>query len=132
MAKKILPLLARILLSLVFLKSAWGKMNDFGSVAAKMADAGVTFQTDLFLGGAIAFLVIGGLMLITGWNARFGAALLFIFLIPATVLFHTELINEQTTDQSTQLFKNLGLMGGLLMVMAYGAGDWVVGRKTRS
>ena len=32
----------------------------------------------------------------------------------------------------TQFFKNLGMMGGLLMVAAYGPGRWVILRGRRA
>jgi putative oxidoreductase len=32
----------------------------------------------------------------------------------------------------TEFFKNVGMMGGLLMIAAYGPGRWALGRASRS
>ena len=51
-------------------------------------------------------------------------ALLFLFLIPATYLFHNPvgLVAQARMMQQIQLMKNLAIMGGLLMVFAFGPG----------
>jgi uncharacterized membrane protein YphA (DoxX/SURF4 family) len=48
--------------------------------------------------------------------ARIAASVMFLHLIPVTVLLHDFM--------STQFEKNFGIMGGLLMIAAYGPG-WI-------
>ncbi len=66
--------------------------------------------------GTIVFLLLGSVSLILGYKAKIGALLLILFLVPTTLFFH-----PIATDL-TGLLKNLGLIGGLMMVIAYGPG----------
>jgi putative oxidoreductase len=126
MSNKLLPLIARILLSLVFINSGIKKITSFESVSAKMYDSGITFQTDLFLAGAIFLLLVGSLLLITGYKSKVGAFMIVLFLVPTTIVFHWDFADPK---QVGQLLKNAGLLGGLLMVLSYGTGDISFGKK---
>ncbi len=66
--------------------------------------------------GTVAFLLLGSVSLILGYKAKIGALLIILFLVPATLAFH-----PIATDLSGFL-KNLALIGGLMMVIAYGPG----------
>jgi uncharacterized membrane protein YphA (DoxX/SURF4 family) len=50
-----------------------------------------------------------------------------LFLIPATLIFHTPLGGgfpaEQVQLQQAMMLKNLAIMGGLLAIVVYGAGE---------
>ena len=50
---------------------------------------------------------------ISGWRGRLGAVLLVVFLVPIMVLFHGDVSSAQ---ERIQLFKNLAIIGGLLLV----------------
>ena len=126
MSNKLLPLIARILLSLVFINSGIKKITSFENVSAKMYDSGITFQTDLFLAGAILLLLVGSLLLITGYRSKVGAFMIVLFLVPTTIVFHWDFADPK---QIGQLLKNAGLLGGLLMVLSYGTGDLSLGKK---
>jgi putative oxidoreductase len=84
-------------------------------------------MTSLFLVGAIAVEVLGGLSVILGYKARWGAAVLFAFLIPATLIFHTNFGNQ---TQMIMFLKNLSIMGGLLFVITHGAGPLRLAQST--
>ncbi|MDE5074438.1 MAG: hypothetical protein O4806_22280 [Trichodesmium sp. St5_bin8] len=55
-----------------------------------------------------------------GYKARYGALALVGFLIPATLVFHNIFIEPA---QEIAFMKNLGLIGGLLMVTSFGPGS---------
>ncbi len=107
--------LGRLLLALTFLAAAFGKILHFDATAQTMLVYGI--PSPYFL-CALAILIeaAGGLSLALGFYSRWGAALLTVFLIPVTLIFHV------TIDQRTHLIKNLAIMGGLLMVLAFGPG----------
>jgi putative oxidoreductase len=115
-----LPLLARILLGLIFVMSGLTKITGFEATQQQMAAQGMPL-TAFFLVGAIVVEILGGLSVILGLWARAGAAALFLFLIPATLIFHTD-FSQQT--QMIMFLKNLSIMGGLLLVMAFGSGTY--------
>ena len=116
------PLLARVLLGLIFVMSGFSKMTGFESTQQYMASHGIPF-TAVFLVGAIVVEVLGGLSIILGLWARAGAAALVLFLIPATLIFHTE-FGQRT--QMIMFLKNLSIMGGLLLLMVHGAQEYAL------
>ena len=114
------PLLGRILLGLIFVMSGLTKITGFEATQQQMAAQGMPL-TAVFLVGAIVVEVLGGLSVILGLWARGGAAALILFLIPATLIFHTD-FSQQT--QVIMFLKNLSIMGGLLLVTAFGSGPY--------
>jgi putative oxidoreductase len=58
-------------------------------------------------------MAVGSALVISGWKARLGALLLLLFLVPTTLLFHTDVADRM---ERIQLLKNLAIMGGLLLV----------------
>ncbi len=116
------PLIARVLLGAIFLMSGISKITGFEGTQEHMAAHGIPL-TAVALVGAIVFEIVGGLSVILGLWARAGAVALVLFLIPATLIFHTD-FGDQT--QMIMFLKNLSIMGGLLLVTAYGSGDYSV------
>jgi putative oxidoreductase len=123
LAKTCGPLLGRVLMSLLFLLSAFGKVTGFPIVAAGMTKKGIPFAEFLLL-GAIACEVLGSLALVLGWKARWGALLLIIFMIPATLLYH-DFWNAEAAQYRNQLnhfMKNLTIFGALIFLLGMGPG----------
>jgi putative oxidoreductase len=119
----ITPLAGRGLVSLIFVMSAFGKITSWDGTAGYMASKGMP-AIPFFLTMAILFELLGGLAVLTGYKARLGAVALIVFLIPATLIFHN-FWAYQGMDQQMQMIsflKNLSIMGGLLLVTAFGAG----------
>ncbi|MEN9206641.1 MAG: DoxX family protein [Gloeomargarita sp. GMQP_bins_120] len=110
------PLVARVFLSAVFIRAGITKILNPEGTQAYMAKFGVP---GWLLIPTIIVLLAGGLSVLLGYKARWGAALLIGFLIPATLIFHTDFSQN---IEVIQFFKNLALMGGLLLVVSYGAG----------
>ena len=116
-------LIGRILITLIFLRSAYGKITGFSTVAGVMAKKGMPFA-EFLLVGAIAFEVAGALMVLLGWNARWGALLLIIFTVPATLIFHNFWAAEpaQLTNQINHFMKNVSIVGALVFIVGMGSG----------
>ena len=72
----------------------------------------------LLAAGTVIFQLLGSLSLLLGYKVKIGAALLIVFLIPASLIFH----NPTDPMQLNAFLKNLGLIGGLLMLIYTGAG----------
>ena len=117
-----LSLLARIFISALFLWSGTNKIINPVATQENMSAHGMPF-TLVFLVGAIALEILGGLSVLLGIKTRWGAAMLIIFLIPATLIFHTDLGTE---IEQAMFLKNLGILGGLLMLIRYGGGNLVL------
>ena len=105
--------IARVLLCLVFLNAVLGKLMGFGAVAGMIAAKGLPLAP-LLLVAAMALMAVGSALVISGWKARLGVVLLLVFLVPTTLIFHSDVADNL---QRIQLFKNLAIMGGLLLVI---------------
>jgi putative oxidoreductase len=124
-------LAGRILLALIFVLSGFNKITGFDGTAAYMASAGLPF-TKVLLVLTIAVELGGGLLIMLGWKARWVALVVFLFLIPVTLVFHNPAADPaQAQQQMVHLLKNLAIMGGMLHLFAFGAGAWSVdGRRS--
>lgn len=114
-----LSLIGRILLAAIFLMSGLNKIADPSGTQQYMTAMGMTWLTPLFYVGAIVLEVGGALSLLLGYRARLGAWLLIAFMIPTTLIFHTQFGDP---NQMIHFLKNLSMLGGLLYVATYGAG----------
>lgn len=114
-------LIGRVLLGLIFLMSAMNKISDPHGTQQYMAAMGMTPMTTLFYIGAVAIELAGSLSLLLGYRAKAGGWLLFLFLIPTTLIFHSHVSDQ---NQLIHFLKNLSMMGGLLYVAQFGAGRY--------
>jgi len=121
------PLAGRILLALIFVISGIGKIKGFEGTVGYIASNGLPLPQ---LAAVVAIVVeLGaGILLVIGWQARWAATALFLFLIPTTLLFHNfwAYDGSQGQMQQIQFMKNLCIMGGMLYIMAFGAGAFSV------
>ena len=104
--------IARVLLCLVFVNALLGKFAGFAAVAERIAAKGLPLAS-LLLVAAMALMAVGSALVISGCKSRLGVALLLLFLVPTTLLFHCDIASA---TERIQLFKNLAIIGGLLLV----------------
>jgi putative oxidoreductase len=120
-------LAARTFLALIFVYSGINKLFfGFGETQEQIAQAGVPLPL-LMLIFTIAFQILGGISIILGYKAKIGAILLLIFIIPATIVFHNP---ASDPSQLIDFWKNLSIIGGLLMIVSFGAGSLSLDART--
>ncbi|MGK5045252.1 DoxX family protein [Janthinobacterium sp. GB4P2] len=90
--------LGRAALGVLFFVSGLLKIGGFAGVAGYMASQGLPIA-NILLVGVIVLEVGGGLLLLTGWQARWAA--------------HFQ-------DQLTNFLKNLSIFGGMLLLVERG------------
>ena len=125
-------LAGRVLLSAIFVVSGFAKLTDpVGSIGYMQAQGIPAAGILVYVAGLAELL--GGLALASGFLTRVGAIGLILFLVPTTLVFHDfwTLTGEEQGHQMVQFMKNLAIIGGLLMVIAYGAGRYSVDGKLR-
>jgi putative oxidoreductase len=120
-----IPALGRVLLAAIFILSGVGKLLAPAATIGYMESVGLPFAT-LGLVGAIALEVGGGLLLVVGLRTRLVAAVLAVFTIVTGLIFH-HAIGDQ--NQMIHLLKNFAIAGGLLQVMAFGAGAYSLDQR---
>lgn len=125
------PALGRILLALIFLMSGINKVFNWEGTAGYMASVGMPMVT-VFLIGAIVLEIGGSLSVILGYQAKWGALALIVFTIPTTFIFHAYWAVDPAQMQIQQIMfmKNLAMTGGLLLIMANGAGPLSLDAKS--
>jgi putative oxidoreductase len=114
--------IGRILFSLIFIASVFNHFNSHTIDAA--AAHGVPLATLLVpAAGILAFL--GGMSVLLGYRARFGAFLIVLFLVPVTLIMHKfwgVADPQMAMMQKANFMKNVSLVGAALMVMYNGSG----------
>ncbi|ALN72353.1 MULTISPECIES: DoxX family protein [unclassified Aureimonas] len=119
-----LLLLARILLSILFIVSGFGKLAGAAGFAGYLGNLGLPGGVALaYLVGALEFF--GGLAILVGFQVRIVASVLAVFCVATALVAHLG------PDQSTQLMKNLGLCGGFLALATAGAGAYSIDARSR-
>ena len=94
-------------------------------MAGYIASKGIPFP-EVCATIAIAAELRLGLLLLVGWQARWAALGLAIFLAVITPIFHGywAVPEAQQRRQKQSFNKNIGVLGGLLVITAFGAGRW--------
>ncbi len=123
---KYVPLIGRILLSLIFVMSGFNHIFNWSEMSQYAAMKGVPMPNVAVIITGIMIL-LGGLSVALGYKSKIGALLLVIFLIPTTLMMHNFWAIEdamQSKIEMTMFLKNLGLMGGALLVYYFGSGPY--------
>lgn len=115
-----ISLVSRILLSLLFVFSGFGKLTAIAGAQSYMESKGIP--------GVLIYPVIllelgGGILIILGYQTRIVAALLAGFCLASAAIFHTTFSDE---IQLIMFMKNLGLAGGFLLLAQHGAGAFAI------
>jgi putative oxidoreductase len=117
-----LPALGRLLIAIIFVVSGLNKIAGPAGTQAYIAAAGLPMPMIAYL-IAIVVEVGGGVLLVLGFQTRIVALALAIFSIAAALGFHHNLADQ---GQFVNFFKNVSIAGGLLQVVAFGAGAFSI------
>ena len=121
----ILDLIGRILISALFLISAFNKIFNLEGSMSWMEGFGMP---GFLIFPAIAVEVILPVLVIVGYQARIAAGILAIFCLMTAFIFHFDFSNQ---SQLISFLKNVGLAGGFLFIVANGTKDWAVDREKK-
>jgi putative oxidoreductase len=124
-------LFARLAIAPLFLYSGIGKLMAFSATAGRLG--GADGIGAVLAGGATAVELGCGVALVLGLFARQAAVILFLFTIAATLMFHNfwAAPEAQIVTQTINFLKNLGLLGALALIAAYGPGSYAVNAGSR-
>lgn len=123
----LINLVARALISFIFIGSAWMKIQNYGATAGYMESFNVPSE---LLPLSILLVGVGGLAILFGFQARLAALALAVFTFICGFIFHG------AEEEIIHLMKNIAMTGGLLFLFLHGAGrfslDYLVTRNTGS
>ena len=114
----------RVLLASIFLISGLAKIGSYAATAGYMAATGVP---GVLLPVVIAFEVLAAIALVVGWKTRLTALLLAGFTLLSGLIFHNNFADQM---QMIMFLKNIAITGGLLLLVANGAGVLSLDRRS--
>ncbi len=114
-----LPAFGRLLIALIFLLSGFSKIASPTMTIGYISAMGLPAPMALFL-LATVIEIGGGLLLLIGFQTRLAALLLAVFCVAAAFGFHHNFADQ---NQMIHFLKNLAMAGGLLQIVAFGAGS---------
>lgn len=125
-----MALIGRLLIAYLFVPAGWGKIAGFAGTAGYIASKGLPLP-EVAAALAIAVELGLGLLILVGWQTRWAALGLAIFVAVITPIFHAywAVPEAQQMMQKISFDKNLAVVGGLLLLVAFGAGRWSLDGK---
>jgi len=130
-SRDIAALVGRVLLAFMFVYSGFGKIGGFEGTAANIASKNLPLPA---IATTIAIVVefVGGLMVVVGWKARWAALAVAVFTFFASIFFHNFWAMADAAAARTNMImfmKNVAVIGGLLLVYAFGPGRLSLDRR---
>jgi putative oxidoreductase len=124
-AQSVVPLVGRILLAVLFILAGVSKLGNPAGTQAYIASVGLPFPLLAYL-GTLVVEIGGGVLLLIGYRARVVAIVLAVFTVAAAAFFHHAFGDQ---NQFIHFMKNLAITGGLLQVVAFGAGGFSLDKR---
>ncbi len=118
---QIANVLARLLFSALFLKSAYGHLTNVKMVAGYAKAVGHVPMPEVATVVTGLMLAAGGLSLLLGFHPRIGAALLVVFLVPTAFVMHGYWRIQdpaQRAADAIHFWKDIALAGAALFIVA--------------
>ena len=113
-----LALAGRIMIAAIFLLSGFSKITAPAMMIGYIQSVGLPLPA-VALGLAILIEVGGSIALVLGYRTKLIAAIMALFTVATAIAFHNNLADQ---NQFIHFFKNIAMAGGLLQVIALGAG----------
>ena len=117
-ATRYLPFAGRLLIGLPFAMSGLSKLAAIGPTAEMIHAVGLPLPP-LALAVAVVVELGGGLLLVSGFQTRTAATALALFSFATALAFHNNFADQ---NQMIHFLKNVMMAGGLLQIVAFGAG----------
>lgn len=118
-------LLGRAALSAIFIWAGIGKALAPAGFIGLLTTVGVPVP-EVAYGVTVAIELVGGLFLLIGFKPRVSALVLGVWCIVTALIAHSDFSNH---DQQINFMKNVAMFGGMLQVVAFGAGRFAVTRR---
>jgi putative oxidoreductase len=122
-AIRYLPFVGRLLIGLPFMMSGVSKIMAYDATTAFIRSSTLPLPAPLAYVGAIAVEVGCGLLIVLGYQTRIVAAIFALFCLTTALFFHAHFSDP---NQTFHFIKNLVMAGGLLQIVAYGAGAFSI------
>jgi putative oxidoreductase len=122
-----LILAARLLLATLFLIFGWRKLKDFSGTVSQMVQLGV--PVPVLAAGVATFMELPvAFAVAVGAFTRPLAVLMFFYTLGTALIGHRywTMTGADRVDSMDSFYKNLGIMGGFLLLYMTGAGKYSI------
>jgi len=125
-----LVLVARVLLMVLFIIFGWSKLTGFSGTIAYMATAGAPFPA-LSAVIAVVMELFVGLAIVVGFYTRPLAFLFALYTLGTALIGHHfwTMAGAERAANMINFYKNVSIMGGLLLLCVTGPGKYSIDRK---
>ena len=129
-ASDLLALVGRVLIAYLFIPAGFGKLMGFAGTVGYIQSAGMPMPEVAAVGAILVELGVGLAMLV-GFKTRIAALILAAFTLVATLVFHAFWAVPEAQQMVTKLLftKNIAVIGGLLVLAAFGPGALSVDKR---
>lgn len=123
-------LVARILLMVLFVMFGWSKLTGFSGTVAYMTSTGAPVP-ELSAMIAVVMEFVVGVALLVGFFTRPLALLLAVYTLGTAIIGHHywNMTGAMQYDNMIHFYKNISVIGGLLLLCVTGAGRYSVDRR---
>jgi putative oxidoreductase len=125
MPQNLTLLLARLLMSAIFIQAGWGKLLGYSARVAYFTKLGLPFPPGAWA-VAVAMELGGGLLILSGYRTRLVAPLMALFCVVTALIAH---YHPDDPNQMIHFMKNICMAGGFLALAAAGPGKFSIGRS---
>ena len=119
----ILDLVARILISALFLLNGIFKISNYDGTVGWMEGFGIP---GILIIPVIILEIVGPILIILGYKAKIAAGFLSLFCIATAIIFHNDFSDQM---QLGSFLKNIALAGGFLFIFINGTKDFSLDKK---
>ena len=119
----ILDLVARILISALFLLNGVFKISNYDGTVGWMEGFGIP---GILIIPAIILEIVGPILIMLGYKAKIAAAFLGLFCIATAFIFHNDFSDQMPLGS---FLKNIALAGGFLFIFINGTKNFSLDRK---
>jgi putative oxidoreductase len=121
-----LPFVGRLFIGLPFLMSGLSKLAAYGATVGLIMSSTLPLPPPLAYAGAVTVEIGCSLLIIAGYLTRIAASVFALFCLATAVFFHA---NFADPNQVFHFIKNLIMAGGLLQIVAFGAGAFSIDNR---
>ena len=121
----LIDFLARVLISVLFLISAYNKIFNIEGSMNWMSGYGVP---GILIYPTILLEILLPMMIIIGYKVRIAAGILSIFCLLTAFIFHFDFADQ---IQLILFLKNIGLAGGFLFIVVNGTKEWSLDKEKK-
>ena len=121
----LIDFLARVLISVLFLISAYNKIFNIEGSMNWMSGYGIP---GILIYPTILIEILLPVMIIIGYKVRIAASLLSIFCLLTAFIFHFDFADQ---IQFILFLKNVGLAGGFLFIVVNGTKEWSLDKEKK-